>query len=413
MNLIERLEKLEDQYNVNKIELKFRWEFFKNFSDSSYENIHQELSKVVDQDGDKYYHLMEEFERFHREGLDGIKALSLAYTSFNFQKLVQTHGHHHGAGIVFYDIGDVLLPDFGTTEMQRVTKYLLKAKGVETKGKKIGGLTSRGVWDADWISKSFKTGTFMIRKAGKLPGPCLTAEGDIEYGHRIMQVQDKPELRGIEWILADDLSATGGSIMVALELAEQMDSKVTDVVLMSDINAGGMEAIAEKGPDVHVFMQFSKKIGVTYKDDDQEYNGPLVLTGPNQKEVHLELQDFTKKLIGLEDYHVRGNQLYIERIDPTKEFPLLAKHNVIYEFLPSGNLKAVYLRTSDSGTALANQQAFRISFTDDIQEEYAQRIHSALDLEIVNKGTPSQEYRVDGKALNQVQHTEKVLYSAK
>lgn len=341
------------------------------------------LEEITALEDSKYYHLKEEFERFIDEGISVRKAMTLAYTSFVLQNEVQVHAHEHGPGVAFYDVGDLLIRDGGIKDCKDALQYYLEAKGINYeygigKKKKIGGMSARGFWGADWLSDISGNGTFMIRKNDELPGPKKFSEAVIEYGKRKFCVQDRPELRNIETIIIDDLSATGGSLEGAIELVKKLNSKVTDIVLLSDINIGTIERLREKYSDInfHVLMQFSKKAFITYTDKAKVYEGSLV--GAKNIMKSKKLEKATAELVKLEAYHLDNNQINIERVSKDTWDGYRFDRRVVYEMTEKGMFTAAYIKLD------ANQH-YKISFKEKIDEKYLTRVMTAFGIENKNE----------------------------
>ena len=96
------------------------------------------------------------------------------------------------------------------------------------KGKKIDAvlsIESRGFIMAGAIAYNLNTAFIPLRKPDKLPGETFKVSYTLEYGSTDMHIH-KDALDGHKNLLiVDDLLATGGTILAAIELINKFDNK--------------------------------------------------------------------------------------------------------------------------------------------------------------------------------------------
>lgn len=89
----------------------------------------------------------------------------------------------------------------------------------------------------------------MIRKAGKLPPDSMTTSltYSAEYGEpRTIELGDAPSFRRNEKVLiVDDVLATGGSMVAAIELVRRAGGIPAAVCVLCDVNVGGVQRLNE------------------------------------------------------------------------------------------------------------------------------------------------------------------------
>lgn len=73
----------------------------------------------------------------------------------------------------------------------------------------IVGLDARGFLFGPGLALRLGTGFAPVRKKGKLPGPCVTAEYQKEYGTDLFQMQEDAIKPGQKVLIVDDIIATG------------------------------------------------------------------------------------------------------------------------------------------------------------------------------------------------------------
>lgn len=119
----------------------------------------------------------------------------------------------------------------------------------------VAGIESRGFIFASAIAIDNTVGFVPIRKAGKLPGTVIKREYGLEYGSDSleMQVDALLNVRDPKILLIDDVLATGGTLIAALELISDLAGKICEVVVLLEIESlGGRERILSFFPDLKI-----------------------------------------------------------------------------------------------------------------------------------------------------------------
>lgn len=127
-------------------------------------------------------------------------------------------------GILFYDITSVFVNP-------EAFKYCID-KMVEiykdSKIDAIAGVDSRGFLFAAPLAEKLGIPLVLIRKKGKLPGDTYTCKYSLEYGTAEVEVHKSDVEKGKNYLVVDDLIATGGTLVAARNLIEQGGGTVTD-----------------------------------------------------------------------------------------------------------------------------------------------------------------------------------------
>ena len=117
-------------------------------------------------------------------------------------------------GIDFVDI----MPLFANPEAHAALLDALTLQIAETfatsgaaKPDVIVGLDARGFLFGPGLALRLGVGFAAVRKKGKLPGPCVTAEYVKEYGKDFFQMQEDAVREGQNVLIVDDIIATGKS----------------------------------------------------------------------------------------------------------------------------------------------------------------------------------------------------------
>ena len=135
-------------------------------------------------------------------------------------------------GILFYDISTLLANadawQFAINELAKEVAPL--------KPDLLAGIESRGFLLAAPLALELGLGFTMVRKQGKLPGPCVKYEYQLEYGTDILEIQEDAVKPGEKIVLLDDLLATGGTMLAATELLRKVSADVIGSACIIELN---------------------------------------------------------------------------------------------------------------------------------------------------------------------------------
>jgi adenine phosphoribosyltransferase len=99
----------------------------------------------------------------------------------------------------------------------------------------VAGIESRGFLFAPQLADALNLPFVAVRKAGKLPGECVTFRYDLEYGSAAIQVAKDSVKSGDVGVVCDDLLATGGTAAAALALLKELGATAAAVVVIVDL----------------------------------------------------------------------------------------------------------------------------------------------------------------------------------
>ena len=135
-------------------------------------------------------------------------------------------------GILFYDISTLLA---NADAWQFAIQELAEAVSI-FKPDLLAGIESRGFLLAAPLAMELGLGFTMIRKQGKLPGPCVKYEYQLEYGSDILEIQEDAVKPDQKLVLLDDLLATGGTMAAATELLKKVGANVVGSACIIELN---------------------------------------------------------------------------------------------------------------------------------------------------------------------------------
>ncbi|MDO5048387.1 MAG: adenine phosphoribosyltransferase [Actinomycetaceae bacterium] len=99
----------------------------------------------------------------------------------------------------------------------------------------IAGLESRGFILAAPLATALGVGMITVRKAGKLPGPVIGVDYQLEYGEARMEIRPDSVQEGSRVLVIDDVLATGGTAAAAVELLQQCNAEVVGVTVLLEL----------------------------------------------------------------------------------------------------------------------------------------------------------------------------------
>jgi adenine phosphoribosyltransferase len=170
-----------------------------------------------------------------------------------FKDLVRTWKDFPTNGILFKDINPLLR----TPDSLNYLNEKLFNMCTNIQMNKIAAIESRGFVIGALLAMRLSKGLVLIRKEGKLPGPTIKQSYNIEYGTRIIEIQNDGILSGEKILIADDLLATGGTSIAAASLVEKLGGKVVGFVFIICLNyLEGMDKLRNHGYSVKSILEY-------------------------------------------------------------------------------------------------------------------------------------------------------------
>ncbi|MFH0752329.1 MAG: adenine phosphoribosyltransferase, partial [archaeon] len=121
----------------------------------------------------------------------------------------------------------------------------------------VVGLDARGFILGGAIAHQLGKGFVPVRKAGKLPGETVGHEYELEYGTDKVEIHTDAIKTGDNVLIVDDLIATGGTALAAVNLVEKLGGKIVECAFLVDLpDLKGKEKLIEKGCKVFSLVEF-------------------------------------------------------------------------------------------------------------------------------------------------------------
>jgi adenine phosphoribosyltransferase len=135
-------------------------------------------------------------------------------------------------GIFFYDISTLLRhADAWQVAMGRLAN-MVRAYHPTV----LAGVESRGFLLAAPLALKLGCGFVMLRKRGKLPGPVVGLDYELEYGTDRIEIQADAIEPGARVVVVDDLLATGGTMSAGIKLLQSVGAEVAAAVALMELS---------------------------------------------------------------------------------------------------------------------------------------------------------------------------------
>lgn len=117
----------------------------------------------------------------------------------------------------------------------------------------IVGIEARGFILGSAMAIRAEKGFIPLRKAGKLPHATISKSYGLEYGSDVLEAHIDSATEDDRLLIVDDVLATGGTIIAALEIFQELNVTVSEVVVLLEIAAlGGRVRIADRFPNLAI-----------------------------------------------------------------------------------------------------------------------------------------------------------------
>jgi len=150
-------------------------------------------------------------------------------------------------GILFQDITPMLA---NAQAFNLILKEMSKhCTAVEV----IAGIEARGFIFGAALAAHSELSFVPIRKSGKLPYKTISAQYGLEYGTDEIEVHVDAFLPNQKVLIVDDVLATGGTLLAAIELTKRCGADVAGILVLMELSfLEGRNRITDKYPDLSI-----------------------------------------------------------------------------------------------------------------------------------------------------------------
>ncbi len=172
------------------------------------------------------------------------------------EKAIRAIPDYPQKGIVFRDI-TTLLGD-ASAFRRSVDELVYPYSG--SRIKYVAGVEARGFVLGGAMAHQLSCGFVPIRKKGKLPYDTISTTYELEYGVDEIEIHKDAFEPGDRILLVDDLIATGGTAIAAIELLRELNAEIVAACFVIDLpELGGRKKISDLGIPVRTLIDFDGK----------------------------------------------------------------------------------------------------------------------------------------------------------
>ena len=168
--------------------------------------------------------------------------------------LIRTIPDHPKPGIMFRDITTLMGDARGFR--RAVDELVQPFAGMKID--KVAGVEARGFILGGAVAHQLSAGFIPLRKRGKLPHKTRSVEYALEYGTDAIEMHLDALTRGERVMLVDDLIATGGTALAAVDLLRQGGAEIVAACFVVDLpELGGAGRLKATGVPVSTLVAFA------------------------------------------------------------------------------------------------------------------------------------------------------------
>ena len=171
----------------------------------------------------------------------------------DLRRLIRTIPDHPKPGILFRDVTTLFGDARGLARTVELLADHLAGEGL----KHVAGIEARGFVLAGAVAVRLGVGFIPVRKKGKLPHQTIGRDYDLEYGSDRVEIHVDAVAKDDRVAVIDDLIATGGTALAAIELLEHAGATVTSAAFVIDLpDLGGRARLEDRGTRTHTLLAF-------------------------------------------------------------------------------------------------------------------------------------------------------------
>ena len=149
----------------------------------------------------------------------------------DLKKIIKSYQDFPTQGILFRD----LLPILQNPILFRKLINSMASKEIFKEARCILAIDARGFLFGSAISLQLSKPLILARKPGKLPGKIITHKYELEYGSNSLSIQDDSIRDFDNFVIVDDLLATGGTVNCVTRILESCEKEVLGILVVVEL----------------------------------------------------------------------------------------------------------------------------------------------------------------------------------
>lgn len=151
--------------------------------------------------------------------------------NFDLKKYIKDYIDFPKQGIVFKDWLPLLLDP---NAFKEIIEEISSWEGFNS-ADAIIAIDARGFIFGSTIAYKLSKPLILARKSGKLPGKLITKSYQLEYGSNELCIQEESLNKFNNFVIIDDLLATGGTVNSVLNIVQDANKKVTGLFVLIEL----------------------------------------------------------------------------------------------------------------------------------------------------------------------------------
>ncbi|SDF66169.1 adenine phosphoribosyltransferase [Phytopseudomonas seleniipraecipitans] len=178
----------------------------------------------------------------------------MIFDEFSIKTLIRPVNDFPKPGVVFRDI----TPLFQSPRALRMVIDSLIQRYVEADFSHVGAMDARGFLIGSIIAYELNKPLVLFRKQGKLPADVISQAYQTEYGEAFLEVHADSLCEGDSVLIVDDLIATGGTLLAAVQLVKRMGAGIHEAAAIIDLpELGGSRRLQDMGIPTYSLTAFA------------------------------------------------------------------------------------------------------------------------------------------------------------
>nr|WP_288356687.1 adenine phosphoribosyltransferase [uncultured Pseudomonas sp.] len=178
----------------------------------------------------------------------------MIFDEFTIKTLIRPVNDFPKPGVVFRDI----TPLFQSPRALRMVIDSLIQRYVEADFTHVGAMDARGFLIGSILSYELNKPLVLFRKQGKLPADVLSQGYQTEYGEAFLEAHADSLCEGDKVLIVDDLIATGGTLLAAVQLIKRMGAELYEAAAIIDLpELGGSRKLQDMGIPTFTLTAFA------------------------------------------------------------------------------------------------------------------------------------------------------------